>query len=147
MLKNIDDLNRFDFTSECKTCQYRKELGVMEYCCQFVYDLLISDRMKTLREQVESYTDFDDELNKMDKDNVFFSDDVEYSVTVTFKTNLRKDKKLILSEIRKSLLDSQYFNSVNLVKDTLYRQEYNNDRELVNSTLDEYLTNKGGGIV
>ena len=27
---NINDLKRFDFTPECKTCKYRTELGLFE---------------------------------------------------------------------------------------------------------------------
>ena len=135
MIKKIDDLIRFDFTSKCKTCKFKKELNDFEYCCSFVYEQLQKENLNTLKKSIKSdvlnYIFFDDTLEKMDYNNIYFDNDSEYGVVITFKTNLKQDKKLILKELRDSVIKSKYFNNVNFWKDTLYKQEYNEEPQII----------------
>lgn len=138
-MKHVNDLRRFDFTPECKTCQYRKELGLLEYCCGFVFDEIRRQRFQQLKDTVYEYMDFSDELTVIDPDNILFQSDDEWSVTLTFKTNLKHDKKLILKQIREALLESIYFNNINFGKDSLYHKKFNYEPErFLQSTIEEF---------
>ena len=138
MINHINKLKRFDFTPECKTCQYRKELGLLEYCCGFVIDEIRRQRFEQMKEKVYNYIDFSEDLTLINPDNLLFTKDTEWSVTITFQTNLKEDKKLILSKIREALMDSMYFNHINFGKDTLIRKDYNQDPVPIQSVLDKY---------
>lgn len=138
MINHINKLKRFDFTPECKTCQYRKELGLLEYCCGFVIDEIRRQRFEQMKEKVYNYIDFSEDLTLINPDNLLFTKDTEWSVTITFQTNLKEDKKLILSKIREALMDSTYFNHINFGKDTLIRKDYNQDPVPIQSVLDKY---------
>ena len=109
MIKHMDSLVRFDFTSDCKTCNYRKELGFMEYCCSFVYDILEKEKLLTMKREILDYVLFDD-LSKINPQNIFFSseDDV-WSATIYFKTNLIPNEQVIRSEINDTMNKSRYF--------------------------------------
>ena len=138
-MKNLKDLRRFDFTPECKTCQYRKELGMLEYCCGFVIDEIRKQRFQQMKDTVYEYMDFSEDLTLVDPTNILFQADDEWSVTVTFKTNLKHDKKLILKQLRAALLDSLYFHNVNFNKDSLYFKKFNYEPEqFLQSTIEEF---------
>ncbi len=138
-MKNLKDLRRFDFTPECKTCQYRKELGMLEYCCGFVIDEIRKQRFQQMKDTVYEYMDFSEDLTLVDPTNILFQADDEWSVTVTFKTNLKHDKKLILKQLRAALLDSLYFHNVNFKKDSLYFKKFNYEPEqFLQSTIEEF---------
>ena len=70
--KNMSELIRFDYTPECKTCQFRKELGLLEYCCGFVIDLIRKKRFEEMKEKVYDYIDFNEELGILDYSNLLF---------------------------------------------------------------------------
>lgn len=139
MQKNVNDLKRFDFTNECKNCEFRKDLGLLEYCCGFVVDLIHNERLNKMKKAVYDYIDKGDDLSILDESNVLFQNDTEFSVTLTFQTNLNEDKKLILNQLRQAVMDSSYFNHVNFVKDSLTKKEYNKPSFVMQSTIDEYL--------
>ena len=138
--KNMSELIRFDYTPECKTCQFRKELGLLEYCCGFVIDLIRKKRFEEMKEKVYDYIDFNEELGILDYSNLLFTNDDEYTVTVTFQNILREDKKLILRKVREALMDSFYFNHVNFEKNSLTRKEFNQEPVIIQSKIDEYLS-------
>lgn len=129
MIKNIKDLKRFDFTSDCKTCVYRKDLGVLEYCCGFVYDMLQEKRLMDLKKHILEYILVDDSLDNVNPVNVIFQDETKYGVTLTFKTNLIEEKQVILNEIHKALSKSPYFSSVGFDVDSLYKEEQGKPRK------------------
>ncbi len=110
MIKNINNLVRYDFTSECRTCKYRKSLGVLEYCCSFVYDLIHKQKRLGLQKHILEYVLMEDGMEKINHENLLFSDDKEWTVTLKFKTNLHSH--LILSEIEDLLVKSSYFKEV-----------------------------------
>lgn len=139
MLKNINDLRRFDFTSECKTCPYSRELGVLEYCCSFVLELIQKQRFEKMKQEVYNYLNHDEDLSLIDPDNMFFENDTEFSVVLTFQTNLKHDNKTILRELRDAIMDNVYFNHVNFKKDSLVKMEYNQEPFIIQSTIDSYL--------
>ena len=118
VVKNINDLIRFDFTDECKNCIFRKQFSQFEYCCSFVFEQLEKNYSNLLKKQVLSYIFLDDNLHKINPSNIYFQDD-ELNVVMTFKTNLKEDKQLILQELKKAVSNSPYFTSVHFVKDTL----------------------------
>lgn len=138
MINNLNDLRRFDFTPECKTCKYRKELGLLEYCCGFVIDEIRRQRFEQMKDIVYNYADFSEDLSNIDMDNVLFQKDTEWSVTVTFQTNLKENKKLILSKLREAIMESMYFNHVNFVKDTLLRKDFNQEPLHIQAVLDNF---------
>lgn len=139
MQRNLNDLKRFDFTPECKTCQFKKDLGLLEYCCSFVMDMIRKERFDKMKDKVYDYMHNDDDLNVIDTGNVLFQNDTEFSVTLTFQTNLREDKKLILKQLREAVMDSMYFNHVNFKKDTLTKKEYSKEAFILQSTIDKYM--------
>lgn len=143
MIKHINNLKRFDFTPNCKTCPYCKNLGTLEYCCSFVIDIMQQDRFHELKKHIIEYVLFDEELVKVEPSNVFFDDDSEWGVTLTFKTNLREEKRLILQELRKALMKSPYFTNIHFSKDSLYKQKHEDYKEYLVSGLDEYLHDEG----
>ena len=138
MINNFNDLRRFDFTPECKTCQYRKELGLLEYCCGFVIDEIRRQRFEQMKDMVYNYADFTEDLSLINLDNLLFQKDTEYSVTLTFQTNLKEDKKLILRKLREAVLESMYFNHVNFAKDTLIRKDFNQEPLQIQAVLDNF---------
>lgn len=138
MINNLNDLRRFDFTPECKTCKYRKELGLLEYCCGFVIDEIRRQRFEQMKDIVYNYADFSEDLNNIDMDNILFQKDTEWNVTVTFQTNLKENKKLILSKLREAIMESMYFNHVNFVKDTLLRKDFNQEPLPIQAVLDNF---------
>lgn len=132
-IKNIDNLKRFDFTSNCRNCKFKKDLGFLEYCCSFVYDMIQEQRLSEVKKNILDYVFLDNQLDNVNPVNVFFNEDDEWSVTLHFKTNLIKEERIILSELSKVLNKSPYFDKVylnNLQEDT---------RLKTNSTLDEYI--------
>ena len=138
MINHMSDLRRFDFTPECKTCQYRKELGMLEYCCGFVIDEIRRQRFEQMKDMVYNYADFTEDLTLMNPDNILFTKDTEWSVTITFQTNLKEEKKLILRKLREAVMTSMYFNHVNFGKDTLIRKDFNQEPLQIQSVLDKY---------
>lgn len=138
MINYMSDLKRFDFTPECKTCQYRKELGMLEYCCGFVIDEIRRQRFEQMKDMVYNYVDFTEDLTLMNPDNILFTKDTEWSVTITFQTNLKEEKKLILRKLREAVMNSMYFNHVNFGKDTLIRNDFNQEPLQIQSVLDKY---------
>lgn len=139
MINNLNNLRRFDFTPECKTCKYRKELGLLEYCCGFVIDEIRRQRFEQMKDIVYNYADFSEDLSNIDMDNILFQKDTEWNVTVTFQTNLKEDKKLILSKLREAIMESMYFNHVNFVKDTLLRKDFNQEPLPIQAVLDNFI--------
>lgn len=146
MIKHINSLRRFDFTDDCKTCRYCKKLDELEYCCSFVYDYFHEQRLLELKKHMLDYVLNDDELEKVEASNVFFSDTDKWCVSLSFKTNLRRERQLIAYEIRKALNKSPFFrdvqvNSINSSKDE--------DKEnlLLETFVEEYLNSNGGGLV
>lgn len=138
MINNLADLRRFDFTPECKTCQYRKELGLLEYCCGFVIDEIRRQRFEKMKTIVYNYADFSDDLSLVNPSNMLFQKDTEWSVTLTFQTNLKEEKKLILRKLREAVLESMYFNHVNFAKDTLIRKDFNSEPLQIQAVLDNF---------
>ena len=138
MINNLSDLRRFDFTPECKTCKYRKELGLLEYCCGFVIDEIRRQRFEQMKDMVYNYADFSEDLSLINPDNMLFQKDTEWSVTLTFQTNLKEDKKLILKQLRRAILESMYFNHVNFAKDTLIRKDFNTEPLQIQAILDTF---------
>ncbi|WP_405285896.1 hypothetical protein [Methanobrevibacter sp.] len=138
MINHMNNLRRFDFTPECKTCQYRKELGLLEYCCGFVIEEIRRQRFEQMKNMVYNYANFSEELTLIDPTNILFENDTEWSVTLTFKTNLKEDKNLILSKIREALMENMYFNHIHFDKDTLIRKDYNQEPVPIQSILDTY---------
>ncbi|WP_405316188.1 hypothetical protein [Methanobrevibacter sp.] len=136
--KHIDELVRFEFTDNCKDCKFRKELGFLEYSCGFVIDFIRRERFEQMKNNVYDYMKFSDDLSLIDPDNIFFNDDGEWGVMLTFKTNLKPDKKLILRQLRAAILDSIYFNNVNFGKDSLYYKEFNKEPDYLQSTIEEF---------
>jgi len=139
MQRNLNELKRFDFTTECKSCPYSRDLGLLEYCCGFVIDLIRKERFEKMKDKVYDYVYNEEDLNILDSSNVLFQNDTEFSVTLTFQTNLREDKHLILKELRQAVMDSMYFNHVNFEKDTFTKKEYNKEPLILQSTMDKYL--------
>lgn len=139
MQRNLNDLKRFDFTEECRTCQFRRDLGLLEYCCGFFMDMLHKERFSKMKDKVYDYIHNEENLNILDTSNVLFQNDTEFSVTLTFQTNLREDKKLILQQLRQAVMDSMYFNHVNFKKDTLTKKEHDNEPLILQSTIDSYI--------
>lgn len=138
MINNIDNLRRFDFTPECKTCQYRKELGLLEYCCGFVIDEIRRQRFEQMKNMVYNYADFSENLNLMNPENILFTKDTEWNVTITFQTNLKEDKKLILHKLKEAVMDSMYFNHVDFAKDSLIRKDFNQEPLQIQAILDKF---------
>ena len=139
MQRNFSELKRFDFTSECKTCQFRKELGLLEYCCGFFIDMVRKERFDKMKETVYDYIHNEEDLNIIDTNNALFQKDTEFSVVLSFQTNLREDRKLILKHLREAVMDSIYFNHVNFKKDSLIKMEFNQEPFIIQSTIAEYL--------
>ena len=81
----------------------------------------------------------DEDLSLIDPDNMFFENDTEFSVVLTFQTNLKHDNKTILRELRDAIMDNVYFNHVNFKKDSLVKMEYNQEPFIIQSTIDSYL--------
>ena len=138
MIKNITDLQKYDFTQECRNCKYRKDIGLMEYCCSFVIELLEQERLNNLKRNIVGYI-LEDNLSKIDNTNILFDKDTDWTVSLIFKTNLREEKSLILRELRRALLDSPFFTGVNFIQGSLYKHEYGKEAVIVESTLDKYL--------
>lgn len=138
MINNLADLRRFDFTHECKTCKYRKELGLLEYCCGFVIDEIRRQRFEQMKDIVYNYADFSEDLSLINPSNMLFQKDTEWSVTLTFQTNLKEDKKLILKQLRRAILESMYFNHVNFAKDTLISKDFNTEPLQIQAILDTF---------
>ena len=110
----------------------------MEYGCGFIIDFIRNERFERMKSNVYDYLDFNDMLSLIDPDNILFQDDGEWSVMLTFKTNLKHDKKLILRELRAALLDSIFFNNVNFGKDTLSYKKFNESPDYFQSTIEEF---------
>ena len=138
MINNLVDLRRFDFTPECKSCKYRKELGLLEYCCGFVIDEIRRQRFEQMKDMVYNYADFSEDLSLINPSNMLFQKDTEWSVTLTFQTNLKEDRKLILKQLRRAILESMYFNHVNFAKDALIRKDFNTEPLQIQSILDTF---------
>lgn len=138
MINHLSDLRRFDFTTECKTCPYRRELGLLEYCCSFVIDEIRRQRFEQMKEMVHNYADFSEDLTLINPDNMLFQKDTEWSVTITFQTNLKEEKKLILQKLREAIINSMYFNHVNFAKDTLIRKDFNQEPLQIQAVLDNF---------
>lgn len=135
---NINDLKRFDFTPECKTCKYRTELGLFEYCCSFVIDEIRKQRFDLMKKEVFNYANFGEHLEHLDPSNILFQKDDEWTVQLTFQTNLMEDK--VLHELEKAIEKSMFFNHVNVTKDTL-KKEFNTEPFLVQTKIDEFMEN------
>ena len=135
MIKNIDNLKRFDFTSECKTCKFKKELGVLEYCCSFVYEIIQEQQLHELKKNILEYVFLDDLFEQIKTENILFSEDDEWSVNLKFKTNLFEEKDIISNELCKALMKSPYFNSIRL--NDLKKTNHKYKKSLM--TLDKYI--------
>lgn len=134
MIKNIDNLKRFDFTENCRYCEFKKDLGVLEYCCSFVYDIIQEQRLNEVKKSILDYVFFDNQLENIKTENTFFNEDTEWSITINFKTNLIEDERVILSELRKQLQKSPYFSKIHL-----NRLQKNTNRLNGISNLDKYM--------
>ena len=132
---NINDLKRFDFTPECKTCKYRTELGLFEYCCSFVIDEIRKQRFDLMKKEVFNYANFGEHLEHLDPGNILFQKGDEWTVQLTFQTNLMEDKKVVLRELKKAIEKSMFFNHVNFDKDTLLKKEFNAEPFLVQTKI------------
>ena len=85
---NINDLKRFDFTPECKTCKYRTELGLFEYCCSFVIDEIRKQRFDLMKKDnphlINTYAKVYNRVNNMFENEVKnFAEDVIRKVNET----------------------------------------------------------------
>lgn len=146
MIKNINALKRFDFTPNCRTCEFRKDLGELEYCCSFVFEQMQQERLLELKKHIIEYVLFDDDLIKIEPSNVCFNEEDEWSVTLNFRTNLREDKTLIVNEIIKAISKSPYFRKISFVEDSLIKADHNGNPQIIESVLDDYIK-KYGGVV
>ena len=109
MIKHYNELKRFQYTDECETCRYRKDLGLLEYCCSFVYDLIYEERLRQLKKEIINYIVDESLLEKVDSDKVLFNGDV-LNLNVKLKTNLKDE--YVKSELERLLNESIYFKGV-----------------------------------
>lgn len=109
MIKQYTELVRFDYTDECRSCKFRKDLGLLEYCCSFVYDLIYEKKLLQLKRNVVDYILDESLLEKMDYSKVLFNEDT-FTLTVKLKTNLKDS--YIKSELERILNESIYFTGV-----------------------------------
>ena len=129
MIKNVNELRRFDFTSKCKTCPFVKKYNDYEYCCSFVLNYFKGQSLQNVKEEVTAYVNGEDfDLGIINPNNICFTNDDEFGVTVLFQTNLNIEKWIILNELRKAILKSPYFTNVNFIRDSLYHKKFNEEQ-------------------
>ena len=112
MKTKLEDLKRYDFTSECKTCKYSRDLGLLEYCCGFVIDEIRRQKFEDMKKTVYEYMDFDDDLSLINPHNILFTEEDDWKVTLNFKTNLKHDRETIINELVKCLNNNLFFTNV-----------------------------------
>lgn len=129
MIKHINELRRFDFTGNCKQCQFVKKYNELEYCCSFVLNYFKGRSLQNVKEDVQAYVDGEDfDLSIINPDNICFTNDDEFGVRLLFQTNLNIEKWVILRELRKAILKSPYFANVNFIYGSLYHKKFNEEQ-------------------
>lgn len=142
MKVNIEELRRFDFTPECKSCPYCKELGLLEYCCGFVIDEIRKKRFQQMKDKVYEYMDFSEDLTVLDPSNVLFQRDDTWSVKLNFKTNLKPNKDLVLKHLTNLISDSMYFKEVDFNRDSLKHTDESVKDVVFQTKIDSFIKDK-----